>query len=102
METGTELRSYDLAGSYSMVRFYNDEKGVILTGYSRLEAMDLETEEVAYLDEYIIGMYGTHMDIIANGTKIVHAGNEKISVFDIDGKDVVSLVSNFFIFANKL
>lgn len=91
METGTELRSYDVTSSYTVVKFYNDEKGVILSGHSGFEAMDLLTEETAYKDEYIVGMYGTHMDILANETKVVHAGHDKISVFDINGKDVVSI-----------
>ena len=52
--------------------------------------MDLESEEIVFEDEYLIGQYGTCLDVIANGTKIVHAGSEKISVFDIIGKIVVS------------
>ena len=91
MKTGTELRSYDTSAMYTVVRFYNNEKGVLLSGSSGFIAMDLDTEEIAYQDEYIIGMYGTHMDILANESKAVHAGSETISVFTINGKNIVSL-----------
>ena len=90
MKNGNEIRSYKTSNSYSLVRFYNNECGVILSGFTGLMAMDLETEEVVYNDEYIVGMYGTNMDILANGTKIIHAGGDKISLLDINGKDVVS------------
>ena len=90
MVAGTEVRSYKTSGMYTVVRFYNNEQGVIMSGFSGLIAMDLETEEVAFIDEYIVGMYGTNMDILANETKIVHAGSTNVSVFDINGKDVVS------------
>ena len=91
MDSGEEIRSYDVSSSYTVARFYNDEKGVILAGFTGFVAMDLETEEIAYQEEYLVGMYGTCMDILANGTRIVHASNDKISVFEINGKDVVSM-----------
>ena len=90
MKSGTEIRSYKISNMYSVARFYDNERGVILSGFSGLMAMDLETEAVAYDNKFIVGMYGTNMDILANGTKIVHAGVNKISVFDIIEKDVVS------------
>ena len=90
MKTGTEIRTYQTSAMYSVVRFYNNEKGVVLSGFSGLLAMDLETEEIAYNDQYIVGMYGTSMDILAQETRIVHAGVNKVSVFEVDGKDVVS------------
>ena len=90
MKTGTEVRSYKASDMDKMARFYNNDCGVILAGFSGLMAMDLETEEVAYDNKLLIGMYGTNMDILANGTKLVHAGLKNVSVFDINGKDIVS------------
>ncbi len=80
-----------------MIKFYNDDNGVIMAGFSGLTAMDLESEEILFNDEYIIGQFGNCMDLIANGTKVVHAGSEKISVFDVDGSDVVSAIQLGFI-----
>ena len=90
LENGTELRSYEVPNSFTVARFYNDDKGVILAGFSGFLAMDLETEEIAYHDEYLVGQYGTCMDIGAYGTTVVHAGASTISVFEVNGKDVVS------------
>ena len=90
MKTGTEVRSYKTSNKFREARFYNNDRGVVLAGFMALMAMDLETEEVAYNYKSLIGVSGTIMDILANGTKLVHAGVLNVSVFDINGKDIVS------------
>ena len=62
---------------------------------STFVAMDLHTEEIIFQDDEIWGVSGTCMDLIADGKKVVHATAEKISVFDVDGRDIVSIYRVF-------
>ena len=58
---------------------------------STFVAMDLDTEEIIFQDDEIWGVSGTCMDLIADGKKVVHATEAKISVFDVDGRNIVSI-----------
>ena len=96
LEEGTEIRSYDITEGFGVARFYNNEKCVLLAGdNSTFAAMDLHTEEIIFQDDEIWGVSGTCMDLIADGKKVVHATAEKISLFDVDGSDIVSIYSVF-------
>lgn len=91
MTTGLEIRTYELELQFSVLKLYNDEKCIVMSGFTNLVAMDLDSEEMIYQGDYLLGQYGTCMDLIAGGTKVVHSGKDKISVFDAVGRDVVRI-----------
>eukprot|EP00794_Sanderia_malayensis_P011746 gene11746-12966_t len=87
LTTGEELRTYDFEGYYTTMKLFNNESCVVMSGLTGLAALDLETEKIL-LNDKLVGQYGTCMDLIANETKIVHAGRTQISVYDVKGKEI--------------
>ena len=95
MTIGEEIQSYDMDTDYSIVRCYHDDKYVVVAGSLGMFALEVDSGDIFFTDENITGTYGKCMDVIADGRKIVHLGREKVTVFDVNGKDIVSrLITN--------
>ena len=88
-DSGEEIQSFDMEASYSDIRFYNEDNCVVVAGSYRIFAMELDTEEIVY-EEDVDGLYGKCIDVMNDGKTMVHIGEEKVRVYQIDGQKIVS------------